>query len=44
MSMLKGLLRAGVATKVLNEAKKPQNQAKAKQLLAKVTSKNKRQP
>ena len=42
MGLLSGLVKAGVAQKVLREASKPQNQAKAKQLLAQLTSKGKR--
>ncbi len=41
MGLLSGLLKAGVAKKVLEQAQKPENQAKAKQLLRQVTSKNK---
>ncbi len=32
MSMIKNLMRTGVATKVMSEARKPKNQEKAKQL------------
>ncbi len=32
MGMFKTLLRTGIATKVINEARKPKNQEKAKQL------------
>ena len=39
MGLLSGMLKAGVAKKVFDEARKPQNQAKAKQLLAQVRSK-----
>ena len=39
MGLLSGLVKAGVAKKVLDEARKPQNQAKARQLLAQVRSK-----
>ena len=43
MGMLSGLVKAGLAKKVLQEASKPANQAKAKALLSKVTSKGKKQ-
>ncbi len=33
MGLLSGLLKAGVAKKVLDEARKPENQRKAKQLI-----------
>ena len=39
MGLLSGLVKAGIAKKVLTEAQKPQNQAKAKQLFSKLTSK-----
>jgi len=39
MGLISGLLKAGVAKKVLTEAQKPHNQAKARQLIAKLTSK-----
>jgi len=39
MGLISGLLKAGVAKKVLTEAQKPQNQAKARQLLSKLTNK-----
>jgi hypothetical protein len=39
MGLINGLVRAGIAKKVFDEARKPQNQAKAKQLFAQVTSK-----
>ncbi len=34
MGLINGLVKAGIAKKLLDEARKPQNQAKAKQLLA----------
>ena len=37
--MLSGLMKAGVAKKVFDEAKKPHNQAKAKQMFSKLTNK-----
>lgn len=39
MGMLSGLLKAGIAKKVFDEARKPQNQAKAKELFRSVTKK-----
>ena len=41
MGLLSGLVKAGLAKKVLEQAQKPENQARAKQLLRQVTSKNK---
>ena len=35
MGMLRGLLKAGIAKKILNEAQKPQNQRKAREMFAK---------
>ena len=40
--MLRGLMKAEIARRVFNEARKPQNQAKAKQLLANLRNKDKR--
>ncbi len=37
--MLSGLLKAGIAKKVFDEARKPHNQAKAKDLFRSVTGK-----
>lgn len=37
--MFGGLIKAGIAEKIYTEARKPQNQAKAKQLFSKVTNK-----
>ncbi len=39
MGLLSGLMKAGVAKKVFDEARKPHNQAKAKELFTKLTSK-----
>lgn len=39
MSLFSSLLKAGIAKKVFDEARKPQNQAKAKELLRKATAK-----
>ena len=38
--MLSGLMKAGIAKKLFDEARKPQNQAKAKQLFAQLQSKS----
>ena len=42
MGLLNGLVKAGIAKKVFDEARKPQNQAKAKQLIAQLQSKGKK--
>ncbi len=42
MGLLNGLIKAGVAQKVISEARKPENQAKAKQLLAQLQDRRKR--
>ncbi len=42
MGLLSGLVKAGIAKKVVDEARKPQNQAKAKELLAQLQSRSKR--
>jgi hypothetical protein len=42
MSMMSKLMRSGVATKVIAEARKPENQAKVKAAVQKV--KDKRRP
>ena len=39
MGLLSGLLKAGLAKKVVDEARKPHNQQKAKDLLAQVRAK-----
>ena len=39
MGLLSGLAKAGLAKKLLDEARKPQNQQKAKGLLAQVRAK-----
>ena len=44
MGLMSGLVKAGLAKKVLQEAQKPQNQAKARGLLRSVTSKGKKRP
>ena len=36
MGLLSGLMKAGIAKKAIDEARKPQNQAKARELFAKV--------
>ncbi len=38
--MLKGLMKAEIARRVISEARKPKNQAKAKQLLASLRKKD----
>lgn len=43
VGLLSGLVKAGLAKKVLEQAQKPENQARAKQLLRQVTSKNRGQ-
>jgi len=39
MGLLGGMAKAGLAKKVYDEARKPQNQAKIKSMISKVTSK-----
>ena len=39
MGLLSGMIKAGIAQKVYSEARKPHNQAKAKQLFSKLTNK-----
>ena len=39
--MLRGLMKAEIARRVFNEARKPQNQARARELFRQVTSKGK---
>ncbi len=41
MGLLRGLVKAGIAQKVFTEARKPQNQAKARQLLTQLQSRRK---
>jgi hypothetical protein len=41
--MLRGLVKAEIARRVFNEARKPHNQAKAKELFRSVTGKGKAQ-
>jgi hypothetical protein len=36
MGLVSGLLKAGIAKKIVDEARKPQNQAKAKEMLARL--------
>lgn len=38
MGLLNGLIKAGIAQKVINEARKPQNQAKIRSAVQKVAS------
>jgi hypothetical protein len=42
MGLINGLVKAGIAKKLFDEARKPQNQAKAKRLLAQLQSGRKR--
>ena len=42
MGLINGLVKAGIAKKVIDEARKPQNQAKAKQLIAQLQAKGKK--
>ncbi len=44
MGLISGLVKAGIAKKVYDEARKPQNQAKAKQLFSKLTNKGAQRP
>lgn len=39
MGLISGMMKAGIAKKVFDEARKPKNQAKAKQLFAQLQSK-----
>ncbi|MCW2778159.1 MAG: hypothetical protein JWN17_1884 [Frankiales bacterium] len=39
MGLLNGLVKAGLAKKVLEQAQKPENQARAKELFRKMTAK-----
>jgi hypothetical protein len=43
VGLFSGALKAGVAKKAIDEARKPQNQRKIKDLVSKVTGKGKRQ-
>ena len=40
MGLINGLVKAGIAKKVVDEARKPQNQAKLKKMLADFQNKN----
>lgn len=44
MGLIGGLFKAGIAKKVYDEARKPHNQAKAKDLYRKVTDKRDQRP
>jgi hypothetical protein len=44
MGLVSGLLKAGIAKKVYDEARKPQNQAKAKEMIAKLRAKKGSRP
>ena len=39
MGLINGLIKAGIAKKVIDEARKPHNQAKAKRLIAQLQAK-----
>ncbi len=41
MGLFNGLVKAGIAKKVIDEARKPHNQAKIKQFVGNLTNKNK---
>ena len=41
MGMLRGLVKAGIAKKVIDEARKPHNQAKIKQFVGNLANKRK---
>jgi hypothetical protein len=41
MKLIRSAIMAGIAKKVIDEARKPHNQAKIKQLISQATSKNK---
>jgi hypothetical protein len=40
VGLINGLIKAGIAKKVIDEARKPQNQAKAKQLIAQLQARS----
>ena len=44
MGLLSGLIKAGIAKKVYDEARKPANQAKAKEMLARLRAKRGSRP
>lgn len=44
MGVLGGMMKAGIAKKVYEQARKPQNQAKAKDLFRSLTGKGKGNP
>lgn len=44
MGLINGLVKAGIAKKVFDEARKPHNQQKAKELFQQVTGKGKGTP
>lgn len=41
MGILGGMMKAGIAKKAFDEARKPRNQQKAKEMFAKLTDKSK---
>ncbi len=44
MGLINGLVKAGIAKKIFDEARKPQNQAKAKQLIAQLQRNGRKRP
>jgi len=44
MGLVSGLLKAGIAKKIVDEARKPQNQAKAKEMLARMRARRGSRP
>jgi len=44
MGLVSGLLKAGIAKKIVDEARKPQNQAKAKEMLARLRARRVARP
>jgi len=44
MGLVSGLLKAGIAKKIVDEARKPQNQAKAKAMLARLRARRSSRP
>lgn len=43
MGLLSAVLKAGIAKKIFDEARKPRNQAKARELFAQASAKGRRQ-
>lgn len=44
MGLVSGLVKVGIAKKLFDEARKPQNQAKAKELFAMASAKMRKSP